>query len=325
MRKIHQPHSRSPWALVLAGGSGLRLSRWTTGDDGTPVPKQFCVFAGRTLLAAALARAGALATRARTLAVVTAEHRRFWGPDLVPVLADVNLAIQPCNRGTAAGILFPLLRILRRDPAATVVILPSDHFVGDESRLAAELARAVDLARDGGGRVLLLGIAPERVEDGLGWITPRGSERVERIAAFVEKPAVGDAHAALAAGALVNSFLIAADGRVLLDLFRRTVPELVAELEVMEGGDGSAIAGYERLPALDFSRHVVEPSVDDERLLVLRIPSCGWSDLGTPERLGAATGRLTCARRPRGGVPAGVRHRPDLGRVFAGRAALASL
>jgi len=317
---ILQAHAgaRAPWALVLAGGSGLRLSRWTTGADGTPVPKQFCLFDGRTLLAAALARAGAHAPRARTLAVVTAEHRRFWGPDLVPELADVNIVIQPCNRGTAAGILFPLLRILRRDPEATVLILPSDHFVGDENGLAAELAGAVAHVRGDGGRVLLLGITPERVEDGLGWITPRGGGSVARIAAFVEKPATDAARAALAAGALVNSFLIAADGRVLLDLFRRAVPALVDALEAMEGGDATAIARYDRLPVLDFSRDVIERSVDDARLFVQRIPSCGWSDLGTPERLGAATGRLASARRGPS-VPAGVRHRPDLGRVFAGR------
>ena len=314
MNRTPPPTATSPWALVLAGGSGLRLSRWTTDRDGTPVPKQFCVFAGRTLLAAALERAGTLALRKRTLAVVTAEQRRFWGPDLAPVLPDVNIAIQPCNRGTAAGILFPLLRILRRDPAAALLILPSDHFVHDEARLAAELGRAIALARQDGGRILLLGVAPDRVEDGLGWITPRGKGDVERIQAFVEKPAADQARAALAAGALVNSFLIAADGRTLLDLFRRTVPELVAELDAMETG-ASPIAGYERLPVYDFSRDVIEPSVDDARLMVLRIPSCGWSDLGTPERLQAASGQLAEAgRRP--AAFCGARERPDLGTLF---------
>ena len=322
---IRQAHasSRSPWALVLAGGSGLRLSRWTTGEDGTPVPKQFCVFGGRTLLAAALDRARAHTSRARTLAVVTAEHRRFWGPDLVPVLPDVNIAVQPCNRGTAAGILFPLLRILRRDPAATVLILPSDHFVGDERRLAAELARAVALARADGGRVVLLGIAPESVEEGLGWITPQGKGRLERIAAFVEKPAAKTAQAALAAGALVNSFLIAADGRALLDLFERSVPELVSALHAMECGGAAPLSVYDRLPALDFSRDVVEPSTNDSRLLVQRIPACGWSDLGTPERLGAATGRLAHSRQSVH-APVGLLGRPDLGRVFLGPAMLAA-
>ena len=32
-------------------------------------------------------------------------------------------------RGTAPGILLPLLRIAERDPGATLVVLPSDHHV----------------------------------------------------------------------------------------------------------------------------------------------------------------------------------------------------
>jgi hypothetical protein len=40
---------------------------------------------------------------------------------------------------------------------------------------------------------------------------------------------------------------------------------------------------YEALPSSDFSRDVLEVGI--ERLSVLAVPSCGWSDLGTPERV----------------------------------------
>jgi len=91
----------------------------------------------------------------------------------------------------------------------------------------------------------------------------------------------------------------------------------------MECGGAAPISVYDRLPALDFSRDVVEPSTDDSRLLVQRIPACGWSDLGTPERLGAASGRLAHARQSVD-APVGLLGRPDLGRVFLGPAMLAA-
>jgi mannose-1-phosphate guanylyltransferase len=38
-----------------------------------------------------------------------------------------NIMVQPSNRGTGNGVLLPLIHILARDPAAHIVLLPSDH------------------------------------------------------------------------------------------------------------------------------------------------------------------------------------------------------
>jgi hypothetical protein len=43
---------------------------------------------------------------------------------------------------------------------------------------------------------------------------------------------------------------------------------------------------YERIPSIDFSREVLEAQTP--RLIVLRMASTGWSDLGHPERVMAA-------------------------------------
>ena len=40
---------------------------------------------------------------------------------------------------------------------------------------------------------------------------------------------------------------------------------------------------YERLPSIDLSKDVLERAT--RFLSVVRVPPCGWSDLGTPERL----------------------------------------
>jgi hypothetical protein len=47
---------------------------------------------------------------------------------------------------------------------------------------------------------------------------------------------------------------------------------------------------YERLPEVDFSRHVLEGQ--ESALRVLRVPPCGWSDLGTPRRVRETLRRL---------------------------------
>jgi len=51
------------------------------------------------------------------------------------------------------------------------------------------------------------------------------------------------------------------------------------------------------LPELDFSRDVLQRS--PSLLRVLAVPACGWSDLGTPRRVGLTVSRY----RSTAGVP----------------------
>src|SRR5262245_39381555 len=120
------------WALVLAAGDGTRLRELTT-RNGIATPKQYCSLrGGRSLLGDVLARAGRCVPRRRIVVVVAEQHRRFWERELADFPPE-NIVVQPSNRGTAAGILLPLLTVLERDPGARLAVLPSDHFVVRES------------------------------------------------------------------------------------------------------------------------------------------------------------------------------------------------
>ena len=131
----------STWALVLAAGEGSRLRALTT-TNGVAVPKQFCsLHDGPSLLQEALHRAEAVAPRQRICTIVAEQHRRWWQGPLWS-LPSQNIIVQPENRGTAAGLLLPLLHIEARDPQARVVVLPSDHYVRDEATLARSLRNA---------------------------------------------------------------------------------------------------------------------------------------------------------------------------------------
>ncbi len=106
------------WALILAGGEGSRLQSLTTTASGIAIPKQFCSFGGEaSLLHDALRRAQTVTTPAHTCAVVS-DHHRLWWQAMDLRIPSANLIRQPHNRGTAIGILLPLLQILHRDPEA---------------------------------------------------------------------------------------------------------------------------------------------------------------------------------------------------------------
>jgi mannose-1-phosphate guanylyltransferase len=288
---------RHTWAVVLAAGEGSRLSSLTTDATGQSVPKQFCSLnGGPSLLQEATCRAQRLVPRERIVTVVARQHRRFWQGALQDAPAH-NTVVQPRNRGTANGILLPLLIILRRDPLARIVFLPSDHFVRDEATLAAALAEAVGQVRRHPGELVLLGIAPEEADPELGYIVPRRDARGGPVAVerFVEKPDLSVARALIDAGGVWNSFIFAVDANALLRIFRRRHPVIVDDMETALARDDGADSGalgelYDRLREVDFSRHVLQGA--ERELRVLGVPPCGWSDLGTPRRVAAAIGRL---------------------------------
>lgn len=291
---------RHDWAIVLAAGEGSRLSRLTTDETGTAVPKQFCSLnGGPSLLDDATTRALKVVHRTRVATVVAAQHRRWWQGAMQAFPAQ-NTIVQPRNRGTANGILLALLTILRRDPFARFTFLPSDHFVRDEETLAGSLAGAAARLRQRPSEMVLLGISPDEADPELGYIVPRGDarDRAAPVERFVEKPEINLARTLIEAGGVWNSFIFAADGNALLALYRRRFPETVDDMEtaLARDGDGSgeAIAAlYERLREVDFSRHILQGA--ERHLRVLAVPACGWNDLGTPRRVAATISRLPVA------------------------------
>lgn len=276
------------WALILAGGEGTRLQSLTRMASGIAVPKQFCSLGhSGSLLHDAMTRAGLIATPEQTAVVVSEHHRRWWQNLDLRVPAR-NLISQPSNRGTAQGILLPLLQVLHRDPEATLLVLPSDHYVSNELVLATGLREAMgEVIRTPDG-ILLLGMTAEEADPELGYIVAEDAGDVSVVRDFVEKPDAATARALIARGGMWNSFIFAANGQSLLRRFEQTCPDLVGEMRhIVTRTPASALSRlaelYARSPSIDFSRDILQHSTDSLR--VLRVPACGWSDLGTPRRV----------------------------------------
>jgi len=291
------------WALVLAGGEGTRLRQLTTTHSGTSVPKQFCSLAGgHTLLEEAINRAHALIPHERICSIVAQQHRQWWST-LTGQHPSRNLFVQPRGRGTGIGILYSILQIAARDPDARILILPADHHVRDELILRQGLRIALGRLEQTSETPILVGMAPDRVDPELGYILPGGRDEfgTQTVSRFIEKPDYGVASTIVAEGALWNTFIVAATVQSLIELFMRRFAPLVLEMQVIvsRAVSSDAIGAsywpaivdlYERLPSIDFSTDLLQ--ANEESLRVLRVPDCGWSDLGTPSRVAETLRRL---------------------------------
>lgn len=317
------------WVVILAAGEGQRVKDLTRDRWGLPAPKQYALINGQsTLLDTTIERAKKLTPAERITAVVARQHRRWWESELADLPTN-NVIVQPENRGTAAGILLPLLWITGRDPDARLVFLPSDHHVASEETLYESIVDAVSCAPSPNSEMVLLGVQPERPETDYGWIVPQpwGDRRLRRVARFREKPSPATAATLFEQGALLNTFILIAGGRFLLDLFETALPQLWHSFRpVLDKTKGSSRLGrdlyhiYDSVPTLDFSKDLLEQAAGS--LWVHTVPGCGWRDLGAPERLTdhlIAQGRqpsdshpqtITFLQRPPRNLPA---HDPALG------------
>lgn len=236
----------------------------------------------------------------RTVFALNRAHERFFAPILAGV-SPQNLVVQPQNRGTAPAILYSLLRLAEVAPRSSVLLMPSDHHVGDESAFMKSVDVAFATVAQSPELAVLLGIEPDAPETAYGWIEPgqllsAPPSRLYAVRRFWEKPPQKTAVELMVKRCLWNSFVIVGHLSTLVGLFAAATPELYVSFLRVRSSLGTAFEEerirelYEHLSPGDFSRQVLaSPTVN---LAVLPVRNVGWSDLGEPQRVSKARASL---------------------------------
>jgi mannose-1-phosphate guanylyltransferase/mannose-6-phosphate isomerase len=177
--------------VVLAGGSGTRL--WPLSRDG--YPKQMIPLLGdRSLLENSVTRLDCIGTALanRGLLVCAEEHRFLVADQLKTSSRDWQLILEPVSRNTAPALTLAALTACADGSDPVLVVMPADHAIADVPAFEQAVGVAAQLAD--AGRVVALGVVPERAESGYGYIElgepiatrPASGARV--LKRFVEKP-----------------------------------------------------------------------------------------------------------------------------------------
>lgn len=290
------------WAIILAGGEGMRLRPLTRRIAGDERPKQFCPLVdGATLLDRTRARVAQTVRPDRTCLVLTRSHETFYAPLLAEEPFGPSV-VQPVGRGTAPAILYGLLRIAEEGSSDAVALFPSDHYVSDDARFMAHVEAAFAAVEARPDLVVLLGIEADGPEVQYGWIEAgdrildRAAYPVYRVRRFWEKPVPAIAEMLFERGCLWNSFVLVARVPALRALIRGAAPDLygafiAARLRRSTLGESEAMRSlYARLPSTNFSEDVLETK--PANLAVLPVQGVTWSDWGDPARVLRTLGRL---------------------------------
>ena len=271
------------FCVILAGGRGRRL--WPSSRDA--VPKQFIDFfgTGRTQLQTTYDRVVKLLPK-ENIYVCTCREYLEMAETQLPDVPERNFMVEPIHRNTAPSVAWAGMRILKREPKANILIIPSDQMVLNE----AEFARSVQVGFsyvEENDVLVVMGVKPTRPEPGYGYIQLGDlscKPDVYAVKSFTEKPEREFATMFMQSGEFYwNTGIFLSNARYLLDTFEHIFPEVLRKLrykkedysyeEEME----FVTQNYPRYPNLSLDYAILEQS---RNVFVMKC-DFGWADLGT--------------------------------------------
>jgi mannose-1-phosphate guanylyltransferase len=267
----------------MAGGSGTRF--WPLSRKSRP--KQLLPLTGdKPLIVHAAEHVAPLAPPKQTFVVCGKVHAPQIRK-LLPRLPAANVLVEPIARNTAPCIGLAAAVIAKKDPEGIIVVLPSDHHIGDPESFRKALLKAAEAAAD--GMLVTIGVKPSRPETGYGYVQrgellSKGKPPLHAVRRFVEKPDLKTAKKYLARGDYLwnaGIFVFRAD-RILEELHTH-LPESAKPLDALSAAVGTPkfprtlARCFPEMPAISIDYGVMEKASG-----IGVVPAdFGWSDVGS--------------------------------------------
>ncbi|MEX0686441.1 MAG: mannose-1-phosphate guanylyltransferase [Balneolales bacterium] len=274
------------YALIMAGGIGSRF--WPRSRKIKP--KQFLSLIGdKSLLQNTVDRILPVIPIERIL-IITNDNYTELVKEQIPDIPNENIIGEPVARNTAPCIALASAILLNKDPEATLVVLPSDHYINDNKSYLKVLSAAIEKAQKDNGLVTI-GIKPTRPETGYGYIQVKDKVEetddkipVHLVKTFAEKPDMNTALKFLESGEFLwNSGMFIWRAQTIFDQFGIHLPDLYKEAVKVKGKFKTG----ERDEAInEFYHNCISISIDygimEKAKAVHVVPGdFGWNDVGS--------------------------------------------
>lgn len=278
------------YTVIMAGGSGTRL--WPISREANP--KQLHALVNDKVLIQETVDRFRPLLPPENIWIVTNKRYQEQITALVPDVPQHQIIGEPYPLGTTLAIALAMIKVVRRNPEATVVVAWSDSYIAEEEnfRTAVKVsARAVNIAEG-----VIIGVNPTYPATGYGYIQMGEQiwdlepDRVFWIERFIEKPDLATAKRfAQRWDYLWNPGISVWKAERFLNLLERLCPQewlalqrIIPYLDTHREEEvlAEALAEVPKIP-IDYA--IYEKA---ERLAV--VPAdLGWSDIGTWDALKA--------------------------------------
>lgn len=271
------------YVVVMAGGVGTRF--WPKSRKSNP--KQFLSLFGETTMIQQTVERLSGFIEPETVVVVTNQDYVDLVKVQLPGVKPSHIIGEPIARNTAPCIASAAALLYKKDPESVMIVLPADHRIGNPKAFKQILHVAIETARTKGSLVTL-GIKPHRPETGYGYIQRSAEPDIDdfdlpvfKVQQFTEKPNAERAVQFLESGDyLWNSGIFIWKTKAILEAFKRQIPEIHKEAEVLESSDFSKQdfeKFYRACPSVSIDYGIMENA---EKVHV--VPGdFGWNDVGS--------------------------------------------
>jgi len=273
------------YAVIMAGGRGTRF--WPLSRRARP--KQFIhVVDEDTLIQTTVARLLGLIPLDQCY-IVTHERYVDVSKEQLPALPAENILAEPISRNTAPCIVFAAMKLLQRDPDATMVVLPADHVIRNVKKFQEVLSVCIEAAQHDNA-LLTIGIEPTHPATGYGYIQYRvgddmtdGGPHIFPVKTFAEKPDTATAERFIDSGDFLwNSGIFVWRADSILMAVKKHLPDVAeafSSLGAALGTDNEIDAtnnAFSNCPSISIDYGVMERAGN-----TLVVPaSFDWSDVG---------------------------------------------
>lgn len=268
-------------ALIMAGGKGTRFWPLSTADK----PKQFLKLLGsETMIQMTVKRINKLIPIHKIFICTTEKYLNLVKEQL-PNLPLENIIIEPEGRNTAPCIALSSMLIKRRFNDTNIVVLPSDHLIRDEERFLNDIDEANKFLETNKDATITLGMKPDRVETGYGYIKVNKlsyGDNIKKVESFVEKPTFAKAKEYLESqDYLWNGGMFLWNVNNIILKIKEYLPNTynaLSELLTSEENEINKIISenYLKTDAISIDYGILEKAKN-----IYVIPcNCGWDDVG---------------------------------------------
>lgn len=271
------------YPVILAGGSGTRL--WPISRRNHP--KQFLdlLDTGKTLLQSCIERAQ-LCSSIKPLIIANQSHRFLLMHQIQSYdLTAENVLLEPKSKNTCAAIAAACISISEKDPDASLLIMPCDHYFSDDLAFS-KLIKGLRLSL-GEAEIGLVGVKPTGPSTQYGYFE-LDAECESRVTRFIEKPDFELAKQMLDNSNIYwNSGVVFASAKAINSELKEQVPNLFASVnrsieQRRQLYDFELLgAVYDSVDSVSFDIAVLENAQNIRGVCLEQ----EWDDLGTWESL----------------------------------------
>jgi mannose-1-phosphate guanylyltransferase len=204
----------------------------------------------------------------------------------LPDVPERNFIVEPINRNTAPSVAWAAMRILKREPEANVIIVPSDQMVLNEASFTHSVELGFSYVSEN-DVLMVMGVKPTRPEPGYGYIQMGDlscKPEVYAVKSFTEKPEREFATMFMNSGEFYwNTGIFLSKVSYLLSSFEKIFPEVLRPLRyekvdyTYEEEMEFVVRNYPRYPNLSLDYAILEQC---RNVFVMQC-DFGWADLGT--------------------------------------------